>query len=372
MYLFDELDRTTHGPAPHSISDFGWMNISADPYAAKVRQFFEEVILRYPKLKRESLIARFRSEVDSDHRAALFELIVFAWLEAQDHKVIEVEPSIDGSERHPDFLVEAPTCQQYYLEVTSKQPKPDPLAAIKDAVNNLCSRLCFDLQWKGQPAEPIGVRKVKNRVKEYLRNFDYSSDEASWEAIEVDVQGVKLIFKPSKLKPKGQEGSMNIGTVIGDAKSVSVKGGLDRLLKRKASRYGRLDKPYLVAVTTQDFTIGLNELSTALFGTLGMTVQTTGNSVSSQPTRFADGIWRRSNHSWTNTRLSGVLLFADVRLTSFARRYPIFMTHPEPSHSVDPDWFKAQTFVVSENEIVEFKSGERVGAVFDLPEAWPE
>ena len=88
------------------------------------------------------------------------------------------------------------------------------------------------------------------------------------------------------------------------AKDVSIKNAI----KNKASRYGVLDKPYIVCVNATG-TIGIDdhEIQNALFGSLSIEYNVGAPIPDERWVRQKDGIFRGSNGA-QHTRLSGVFV----------------------------------------------------------------
>lgn len=370
--LFEEIERTLTGPSPEAMGYYEWINLSAEPYAARVRELFETLFADYPDERKEQLRHQIRSDDNSVHRSFAFELLLYAWVKRLGHSIISIEPSVPNSNRRPDFLVRAPDRAEYYLEVTARQEERDDLAAIKDAVNALPSPIYLHFKARGRPSQTLSARSIARRVGRYIERLDPEAEPNTWQPLRFCEQGVQFEFTPFQKKRTTNQNARTIGWISGDARSISSSGELGIVIGRKAGRYGRLDKPYIIAVASADFRVGLRELSDALFGTLRAHVQTDNPRAPLRYSRNANGIWHGVENRFTNTGVSAVLLVPGLTMTSFAKRRPLLMIHPEPRFPANADWFEAQSHAIQNGEVVQVSGGAVMGSAFNLDENWPE
>lgn len=86
---------------------------------------------------------------------------------------------------------------------------------------------------------------------------------------------------------------------------------LRNALRHKATRYGRLDAPYLVVVGEEPFSpLDLQDHRTAAL--CGSTAVVVDGPQAGRPVRLPDGSWRRGR-TWRYTRVAGVLFLAGLR-----------------------------------------------------------
>lgn len=372
LNLFDDIKRTIVGPAPETARQFSWLNTCAEPYAQRVRDLFECLVKDYPESHRDRLVARMRSDDDSEHRSAALELVMHAWLIRQGHEILAVEPELEHTPRSPDFLVRSPKGDEYFLEATARQEEDDRLTETRDAINAVESPVYLDVTIRGQPTKTISAKKIAQDVRKYIDGLDLSADVKTWPGAVLEADGAQISFRAFMPKSQKNLKARTIGMFSSGARMVSTSGDLDRVLKKKAGRYGTLDKPLIVAVTTSDFTTRLNALTTALFGEEATVINRNDPSVPARYTRVPNGIWRNHPNRWTNTGMSGVILIPDLSMTMFARRKPIFAMHPEPRHSISKIELNVETHALSEGLLGKLKDGPSLGEVFELSETWPE
>jgi hypothetical protein len=115
MKLFDDMKRDDEGPASYSEPKFGYLNRSARPAFLAIRTVLEGWFSSYPEAHRKDLHGRFRSSDDTQHRSAFFELFLHELLLRLGCRA-EIHPSVAGTSKSPDFLVESKIDGMFYLE----------------------------------------------------------------------------------------------------------------------------------------------------------------------------------------------------------------------------------------------------------------
>ena len=112
-----------------------------------------------------------------------------------------------------------------------------------------------------------------------------------------------------------------------DADEITDDQALERVLRTKASRYGRLNQPFVIAVSEQSWERAPGgegsewHRTNALFGRQQLEFSSDGGSRWTRDGRT--GLWRRRDGRWLNTRVSGVLL------TTHLTPWNVFETVPE-------------------------------------------
>src|SRR5689334_21202209 len=141
--LFDSVVRSDTGPAPSAEPEFSYLNRSARPVASTIREILEAWFSHYPPTEQEDLRQRFRSAINSQHRAAFFELFLHEVLFRLGYGM-ELHPKLrNGADKRPDFVITSPHQSRLYLEAilateesvaeTGAQAR---MNSVLDAVNN--------------------------------------------------------------------------------------------------------------------------------------------------------------------------------------------------------------------------------------------
>lgn len=196
--LFDESPRTDRSPY---VSTCEWLNKSALPEAVAIRETLERWFADYPnrgreeekRKKKQDLCRRFNSGAKDDFYSAFFELYLHELLRGLGCGV-DIEVPASGARKRPDFLVEAPCGETFYLEATA------------------------------------------------IINPEELAENEEWQAIWDSLRG----------GGGGDEAVQPRFVGAGDTVCVPMQGNdrpmTEKLREKKSSSYGNLRKPYIVAV----------------------------------------------------------------------------------------------------------------------------
>ena len=281
LKLFDDMERTDKSPMRPNESQFCHLN--REPVGEKIRTDLESFFSRYPKEHQSEFRGRFRGNKGSNenvhYRAAMFELLVHEALVRLGCKVC-VHPDILSGEKHPDFLVHYDSCS-FYLEVIAPDDEPFPESVqLKEIRMTLAKEL---------PSSPhyylyvdpirVGISSLSKGAKRALayqlsKLISRNPDEVNYD----DYDGRYMDYwNPIKYKSweiTETTSSMWL-TYLGSTESWEFCGWLmeksipsditfmgftgggevrtDTVLnkiKKKVGKYGRLDKPFILAVNT--------------------------------------------------------------------------------------------------------------------------
>lgn len=172
MKLFDNMRRDDEDPASHSEPKSSYLNRSARPAFRAIRTVLEDWFSRYPEAHRKDFYGRLRSSDDTQHRSAFFELFLHELLVRLRCRV-EIHPSVAGTSKSPDFLVESNIGGLFYLEavVASGESREEASTrAISSRLHDILDRLDspnFFIGWKVRSCTltPPAARKIKAFLK---------------------------------------------------------------------------------------------------------------------------------------------------------------------------------------------------------------
>src|SRR5438128_2694840 len=188
--LFDDIERKGDEGKPHGEPKFDYLNRIARPDAPLVRDFMEHCFQQYPAGSRADMRARFRGRVDRHHLGAVAELV---WHELLRHHGCQVEPhpTVPGTSRRPEFLVEEPTGSRFYLESVVDTARSVQEAGREQIENNLYDRINAALRspnffigvdLRGDfPQEP-SIKKVAAEIRAWLDTLDPDQVAAAFDA----------------------------------------------------------------------------------------------------------------------------------------------------------------------------------------------
>lgn len=385
MKLFDAIERTDLGPALHSEPAFHYLNRTARPDAARVRDMLESWFTRYSDSDRSSLRGRFRSPNDWYHGSAFFELFLHELLSRMGCRV-EVHPQMASTDRRPDFFVRFPAGQQCIIEATlAGQTREDAAARARinrvyDAIDRLESPdFWIELGSHGTPSTSPSGSALRSRLRLELQSLDYAEIVRAYatgkqEAIpewHFQHEGWHLIARPlPKGKFRGVRGIRPIGMTAWAGFS-NARDRIRRAVLGKMGAYGVRDQPYVVAVDATAVYAARIDVVDALFGTEQsvITLSSQGSREITR-TRSRDGVWM-GKRSPKNRRISAVVIFTRLTPWSIGRGTACLYHNPWASNPYSSELTRLPQAVFADDRAA-WSDGESIGSIFGLPPEWPE
>jgi len=304
-------DRTDDRPRAHQEPAYPFLDRAAGARWARVRSELDGWFAQLPAAARADVRNRFAQDAELDHAGAFWELWVH---EAHRRRGFDVTVNIgvEAGERRQDFVL-ARGREHCWLEATvvggdnplsfTERRLDEQLRDIVASVRAPRFSLALDVVRYG--ACSPGRRRVVPPLERWLGALDVRElrvRRAAGEAAPtwrlafddwiVDVEAIALdgIGRGSgraQLVPRGAGGG-----------SVDDVRPLRRKIKKKAARYGSLDRPYLLAVLALGDRVSEQDVERALLGT--------GS--------HDHAVWHGPGGP-CNTRLSGVLVARGLRST---------------------------------------------------------
>jgi hypothetical protein len=376
--LFDLLERNDEGPAGYAEPEFTYLNRSARPEVGTFRETFERWFERFPDNGRADLRARFRSENDSQHRPALFELLLHESL-VQLRCRVTVHPA--GTTRgHPDFRVECGGDGPFYLEAVVASDETEAEAGARarmntvyDALDRLDSPDFFiGLDLRGAPDTPPPARRIRSFLAQRLSALDPEAvgrlvNEQGWRSVphwRFEHEGWRIEFYPipKSARVRGQPGVRPLAAFFRQPQSVSPSNAIKDAVVRKGQRYGDVDLPYVVAVNALGLFVGRGDVVDALFGHEQIVVPVGPNGPG--PERFGrapDGAWMGPAGP-QYTRISGVLLATRLDPWNIPTA-PVCLYHNPWARRPIPPALTSLPRAVAREGRLEFTEGRSLGDV---------
>lgn len=339
MKLFDETERNDCEWAQYAEPLFVYLNRTAKPEFARVRDELERWFSHYPPSGQEELRARFRSKIDSQHRAALFELFLHELLLRLGCQVT-LHPAVPNVTRAPDFLAESPDGERFYIEATIATNQSATEAAAQARMNDVYDVLNRHVDspdfflWveiEGVPTTPPPAKEIASFVNRHLAELNPDEiirlyELGKFEEIpqwSFEHVGWKIEFRPipKKIEARGKPGIRPIRILSTSVQLVDHRISIREAITRKAGRYGDLDLPYVVAVNVLE---GIDEIdiAEALFGREQFTVVFSpgrpDEPVDIRMSRPPNGAWTRAGGP-RYTRVSAVLLATELYVHNIPR-----------------------------------------------------
>jgi len=380
MSIFDNTPRDDMEPLPAGEAQFAYLSRSGRPEAARVRDRAEAWFASYPDTHRDDLVARFRSAIDDQHQSAFFELFLYHLLQTRGCKVLEIEPKLAHTDKSPDFLAENAKQERFYVEAVQASGLSNQDVAARARLNTALSVIdrtssplhFLELKVTGSPTKPLSINKLKAGLKSWIAGLPADATATQAAPFIWDEHGAKIQLNAwTRGKPDEKERAIGIRRtpVTWINPSQEIRPGL----KKKASRYGQLDHPYLVALNA----LGThhNELAVidALLGTPYIEISNGPNGEEIvKDLRRPDGIWHGPpDGKPQNTRMSGVLALMRIDPWNFASKTGLLIPNPWAVKPLPQIGLGTAELVVVGDEYGR-KEGKPMHELLNIPANWPE
>jgi len=286
MNLFDKMIRSDSGPKKDLEPTFAFLNRSGRPRDQTIRSRLESWFARYDTGKQKPLLRRFRSDDDRDHHAAFFELLLHELLLCLGCRV-KVEAPISGETTTPDFLVKDPSGFWWYLEAVTVSATFRATAKAQQVMESLANWLDENLPhrdflllvfYTGTPSGSLPRKALLEFLRDKLRAVDYLTVLGAtrsqglsaaphwvyqWGACRIEFQ---LIPRAERAR---EDSSVQVLHHPNSLQIIRMDQMVNRMrdaLRKKARKYGRMVKPFVVALSVPDWDVDSVQFMQALFG----------------------------------------------------------------------------------------------------------
>jgi hypothetical protein len=389
MPLFDVIARNETRPRRENEALFDYMNTSARRGISAIRDLLEGWYDNFAATGKADVRSRFRSSDDAQHQGAFFELFWHELLLRSGYRV-EVHPTLTDVTTRPDFLVRGDGLPQFYLEATIAMPPGDlsadrRLAEFHDTLNRTnCPDFFLSIEYRGSPSGDIRGRRLRHQLERWVSELDYdkisrlyaAQDYAAVPTYSCSEQGVIFTFSPIPKGPRnrGQPGTRPVGLVAPmDMQLIDTDKDLRASIDGKASKYGQLELPLVVAVNVLADLFDDYFLWNALFGQEFIEVRLQPNGAC-----IDDGVGRRPNGTWRgpsgprNQIVSAVCAIWQL-LPSTLRSRRIELIHNPWAMTPLPQGALAipEKVISSTDGQVQRRDGRSAADILSVPEDWP-
>lgn len=379
MSAFDDGDRCDIDPAGHLIGQFDYLNTSARQAAQRVRALVDEMLARYPEPHRPDLIRRIRSREDGTHLGAAFEIVVHELMLRQGFRIVEIEPRVANG-RSPDFLVEHETTGRFFLEATvalgpvASDPGADRrMRDALQAIDNVASPNFFlSVHPRGWPASPVPIGKLRKKVQRFVDNLEPEDALAAVDAgrplpqMEYSHDGLDIRIGAT---PKRHPGKLTraIGFRMLPGGIVTPHEAIRDSIFDKASRYGELDLPYVVAINAMEEYADEDSAMDASFGTEAVAINEDGGH---RWIRNRDGVWFGAGGP-QHRRVSAILSTERLTFWSLGQRRMRLISNPWATRPLTSANWRVDKHEVTDERLRK-EIGVSVREQLELPDGWPE
>jgi hypothetical protein len=316
----------------HTEGLWAHLNRRASPGYEGVRELINDWYSHVPQGKgRRDVFAKLRSNRGDIWYAGFWELYLHEAVSRAGYE-LEIEPDIPGSSRHPDFLVRGQGHEFYVEAVAITEDPSSPVERrrkhIYDYLNESPHQnfwLSFSIRREGSSAPP--VRQMLAAINRWLDGLD---PDAASPTPEIDWQHgdwwitLRALAKSPEARTFRSDGL--IGIQSGWAGRSDMGARIREKLHSKATRYGQLDRPYLIALTASSFLARDEELVTALLGQEVIQF-IEGQPGSEQFVRQRDGLFMGPAGA-QNTRVAGLIVAWNVTCTHIGLIRPALWLNP--------------------------------------------
>ena len=383
-YLFDDIERSDLRSRFNAEPHFAYLNASGRRSTSRVRALVDTWYENMPKDVKKDLRNRFRSSDDIVHLGAFTELYCATLLKrhalgVQAHTLSPKGKKLDflaTKDARPAFVLECVTAGDSDVEVWENKL----IRNFYDAVNRLQHADFFVIaQFIQAGNRPPSGRRARDFLQPLLASVDWQSlwtalssgNEGSIPQWVWQYDGWQIHFRPIPKAPELRGiADINMVGIQMDRVRLSQPGKawLDPLL-RKASRYGKLDLPYVIAINGVGMFHRNQNIVDALFGQHAVNIDLrTGRAT---PTRHPNGLWVGPKGP-RYRRVSAVLFLEHLTPWSVAKCNPGLWHNPWANKRLEDDsWLITQHILdAAANKITERKG--RMGAdLFGLELSWP-
>lgn len=386
--LFEDILRNFKGTLGHTEPLYEYLNRSARPSMNRVRDLLEGWFSNLPSDAKNEIKSRFRSSDDIQHQSAFFEIYLHALFSKLGFQ-IEIHPEIPGQTTHPEFLVLKEEKPVFYIEATLASGPIEDKAADKrenvvyETIDKMNSPNFFiGVKVHGSPNTPPPGRKWRAFLENWLSELDPDAidEKRKSDALKdlpsttLNHDGWTITFQanPKPPKTRGKPGIRPIGIRFLGFEKLKEDEYIRNAVKEKATKYGHLDFPYVIAINVLSIFSHDQMVMNALFGKEGFeSYPKLGGGSDHRLIRAPNGAFRGPKGP-QNTRVSGVIICKNLLWENIFSKNPVLWYNPWASLPLDQDfWIFPQHVPNSEKTRIELKSGRKVGDLFGLPEGWP-
>jgi hypothetical protein len=388
--LFDEGVRNGLRPKRETESTFCYLNQSGRPAMTAFRGMADDWFERFPADAKADLRARFRSPIEFQHQAAFFELYVHELLKRLEFGLV-AHPTITGTNAHPDFLASVDSEDRFYVEATlagtpsvREQGAAARVAQVYECLNALDSPNFFlEIQVRGAPETPPPTRELRQRLTVWLRELDPDEVGSLFQAdrfgdlprLEWTHGEWSVVFAPIPKSPehRGRPGIRPIGIIVPEAQWLNTDGDLREAIRNKATKYGDLGLPLIVAVNVLSKHCDNIDIMNGLFGqeTFVVTRRADGTFATQNGRREPNGLWFGPRGP-RNRLVSGVLVVSSLCAWTMGILTPELFHNPWAVNPLPPnDWNLPQCLVDLTTGRVQHRAGISAETVLQIPAPWP-
>jgi hypothetical protein len=283
MSIFDKTERHDTSAANFTAPQFDYLNRSARKSAEIIRNSIEGWFKKFPEDGKGELEKRLRSNNDTQFLSAYFELYINALLQKLQSSV-EIHPVVGKESKRPDFIVTDISKKKWILETTLAKDQSDSEEAtearknvVYDSISKLdTSDFFIGMDLKGDPKTPPPGRLIRGFLNDKLKDLNVDAlrkklEEEGYESMprwlfEYEAWHIDFYPIPKSKITREKDGNGCIGIMSHEPRWIDTSASIKRSIKKKATEYGEIQLPYVIAVNCMGIFVNRNSILDALFG----------------------------------------------------------------------------------------------------------
>jgi hypothetical protein len=285
--IFSDFSRSDTTPRKYSERRFTHLDRSAEPEFVRVRELLESWSAHLPADSLFQVEQRFQSCDDREFDSAFLELYVHELLLRTGHAIVH-HPELPHTKKRPDFLATDHNSYASIIEATVTTEATDEnrgsearLNALKDAINERVASPDYfvSMDIDGRPNTPIPVASWSEQIQAWLAGLNYESivalsDRGRFDclpSLELGHDGALVTVRPlaKRQSARGKPGR-TLGVEGAEGCWVTSHIDIEKVLRKKATRYGQLTLPFIVAVNCIGQWSVWEEIHEAIYGDEGL------------------------------------------------------------------------------------------------------
>lgn len=377
MKLFSEVTRSETDPSKFNENKYDYYNRTARSDCETIRNSLETWFDKYPDYEKAELKSRFQKTFSD----AFFELFLHQLFLKQGFS-ITIHPEIEGTSKRPDFLISKGNVELYIeaKEAKDKTRQEETMENIENEIFDSLNNLELDDYFLtiGELTLKKGIQPSTKEIKRKVLSFvesttpeklsqelaEYGLKDNNWITYEDEncFISVSLIpkIKAHKVRP--------LGILPTKMKWGGSQESIKNSIKKKANRYGKLDKPYIICIN-----------ATGILGNGSYDVENTlwGESLVNRPIDSSKGYPQFEDYKkglFSDERGPKIKNVSALIITNVMEfNIPVanfwFVKHPFSNNTIDLDLFHLKKTEVLNGKITHLP-GKDFGEVMNIPIDW--
>lgn len=381
--VFDDRVRTDATPATNEESTFAFLNRVSGAFWEHARALIEDWCSHIADdIEFVETRGRIRSGDNGDYNSAILELYIHEALRRSGHDIV-IHPILPHTSRRPDFYAEKDGAG-FYIEAivpgVSKQKKAAQSRKnrLMDVVNRLEAPNFYlwlhELKEGASDPKPANLRHA---LRTWLKEIDPDTIDTTdlsttprlrWEDGDWAAEFSAL---PVGHEARGRQRPGRRAIAVDGhypVEWVNDAATIVKALEAKDSEYGRLDRPFIVAVGLSIHDTDRWHATNAFYG--HERVMFTDGADDAQAFRNGDGYFGAPGR-WEHTRVSGVLLVNALQPYHLHATDAALWSHPGAEHPLPPLEWPGVRLDVVDGQLVTSEPSSTTLEFFGLPTPWP-